>query len=123
MAEQQKKVFYVGTHAGENPEMASEPFVLGSAALAMDIEATVLLHGNGVWLATKGYASHLRAEPFDPLDKLMKDFLEVGGKLMVCAPCCKARNIDESDLIEGAELVAGGKATEEMFTAQVHLVF
>jgi len=123
MEEKKEKVFYIATHAGEDPERASVPFTLGKAALAMDIEATIFLHGSGVWLATKGYAEHVRAEPFEPINKLMEDFVELGGKLLVCVPCLQARNIDESDLVEGAELAAAGKVTEEMFTAQVHLVF
>ncbi len=123
MNEKKEKVFYVTTHSGDDPERASVPFTLGKAALAMDIDATIFLHGNGVWLATKGYAKHVRAEPFESIEKLMESFLELGGKLLVCVPCLQARNIDEAELIEGVELAAAGRVTEEMFTAQVHLVF
>ena len=53
MAEKKKKILYVGTHAGDDPEKAAMPFVLACAALAMDIEVSVTLSGNGVipWAA------------------------------------------------------------------------
>jgi|GEM_PF-3658987 len=53
MEEKTEKIFYLLTCAAESPEKASVPFVLGNAALAMDIGATVCLQSNGVYLATK----------------------------------------------------------------------
>ena len=111
MSENEEKVFYVVTKAGEDPEMASIPFVLANAALAMDVKAVILLHGPGVYLAKKGYAENVLAPGLDPLKKLLSDFLELGGKLLVCVPCIKSRKIDESDLIEGSELTAAAKIT------------
>jgi uncharacterized protein len=119
----EEKVFYVITHAAEDAERASIPFTLANAALAMDIKATLFLHGNGVFLAKKGYARHVKAMGFDPLKKLLDDFLELGGRLLVCVPCIKGRDIDASDLIEGAETTSGAKVTQEMLSAQVHLVY
>ncbi len=122
MAEEEK-VVYVVTHAAEEPERASIPFVLANAALVMDVKAVILLHVDAVFLAKKGYAEHVQASGLDPLSKLLSDFLELGGRLLVCVPCIKSRNIDESDLIEGAELTAAAKITQELLTAKVHLVY
>jgi len=49
--EKQEKVLFFCTQGGEKPEKASIPFVMGSASLAMDVEATIVLQGNGVFLA------------------------------------------------------------------------
>jgi predicted peroxiredoxin len=77
--------------------------------LAMDIKATIVLQGNGVYLAKKGYVDHVPAGGgFPPLKKLVAEFLELGGEMKVCMPCIKERNIPESDLIEGAETTAAG---------------
>jgi len=105
-----EKILYIGTCGGENPEKAAMPFVMALAALTMDIQATVCLQGNGVYLALKGYTQNmLPPGGFPPWQKLFQDFINLGGKLLVCSPCIKERNIDaKSDLIEGAEITAAG---------------
>ena len=45
--------------AGEEPERATFPFVMANAAQAMDVEAAVILQGNGVYLAKKGYVDDI----------------------------------------------------------------
>jgi uncharacterized protein involved in oxidation of intracellular sulfur len=52
------------------------------------------------------------------LPDLIEAFLEEGGKLLVCTPCCKGRELEESDLIEGAELVTAIRVTDEILTAK-----
>jgi predicted peroxiredoxin len=47
----------------------------------------------------------------------MADFKELGGKLKVCGPCIKNRNIETSDLIEGAEITAAGRLIAESLKA------
>ena len=59
MAEKEEKIFYIGTHAGDNPEKAAMPFVMACAALAMDIKATVCLQGDAVYLEKKGYVDNM----------------------------------------------------------------
>jgi predicted peroxiredoxin len=110
MTTPEEKILYIGTHGGENPEKAAMPFVMANAALAMDIKATVVLQGNGVYLARKGYVDNmLPAGGFPPMAKLIKDFIDQGGRLWVCVPCIKERKIDEStDLVEGAQTTAAG---------------
>ena len=124
MEEKTEKIFYLLTCAAEDPEKASVPFVLGCAALAMDIGATICLQGKGVYMAQKGYVDHmLVGGGFPPMKKLMKDFLELGGKLWVCVPCIKERNIAVEDLIEGAETTSGGKVNLEAMQSNAVFVF
>ncbi|OGS55315.1 MAG: hypothetical protein A3K60_00490 [Euryarchaeota archaeon RBG_19FT_COMBO_56_21] len=75
-----KKMVIIATHGGEDPERATIPFVMANAALATEIDVTVILQTTGIWLAVKDYASHVRAEAFPPLDYLIKDFREMDGK-------------------------------------------
>jgi predicted peroxiredoxin len=118
MAEKEEKVLIIGTHAADNPEKAAMPFVMANAALAMDVKAMVVLQGDGVYLAKKGYAENLlKPGGFEPLTKLMADFKELGGELKVCVPCIKSRNIEESDLIEGAATTAAGRLITEALKA------
>ena len=125
MTESQEKILYICTVAADNPEKAAMPFVMASAALAMDIQATVVLQGNGVYLARKGYTENmLPPGGFPPLTKLINDFMELGGKLLVCVPCIKERNIDEtSDLIEGSKTTAAGVLTVEALESNAVFVY
>ena len=120
-----EKILYIGTNAAENPEKAAMPFVMANAALAMDMEAVVCLQGNGVYLALKGYAEKMtKPGGFPSVAKLREDFLELGGRLLVCVPCIKERNIDESsDLIEGAQTTAAGALNVAALEAKAVMVY
>ena len=119
-----EKVLYICTYGGENPDKAHLPFVMANAALAMDIQATVVLQGNGVYLAQKGYIDHiLPGGGFPSLNELMKSFMDLGGKLLVCVPCIKARNIKESDLIAGAQTTAAGALNIEAIESSAVFVY
>jgi predicted peroxiredoxin len=123
--DQPEKIFYIGTHADDDPERAALPFVMANAALAMDIQATVCLQGAGVYLAVKGYVDNmLKPGGFPPMNKLISDFLELGGRLMVCVPCIEARGIDESrDLVEGAQAGAAGTFNLEAMASNAVFVY
>ncbi len=121
--EEKEGIVIIATHAGEDPERATFPFVMGSASFAMDETATVVLQGSGVFLAKKGYAEHVHASGFDALKKLIDGFLELGGKIYVCAPCIKERNIEQTDLIDQAQVIAGGTVINECCNAKAVLSY
>ncbi|MCF8033151.1 MAG: DsrE family protein [Desulfarculaceae bacterium] len=123
MSEQTEKIVYIATHGGENPEKASLPFVLANAALAMEVEAVVALQGTAVTLAKEGCLQHIFAAGLPPLKQLVDSFLEQGGRLMVCVPCIRERKLEESELIEGIELMAAAKLTQELLSANATLVY
>lgn len=120
-----EKIMYIGTNAAEDPEKAAMPFVMANAALALDIQATICLQGNGVYLAHKGYVEKMPPPGgFPPMQKLLSDFLELGGKLLVCVPCIKDRNIDEeSELVAGAQTTAGGAINIEATESKAVFVY
>jgi len=125
MAEnKEERILYIGTCAGGNPEKAAMPFVMACAALAMDIKATVVLQGQGVYLAQKGYIDKmLPGGGFPPMKKLLADFMELGGELKVCVPCLKIRNIEESELIEGSQTTAAGALNVAAIEANAVMVY
>ena len=120
-----EKILYIGTCAGENSEKAAMPFVMANAALAMEMEAVVCLQGNGVYLAQKGYAEKVtKPGGFPSMKKLLDDFQSLGGRLLVCVPCIKERNIDEkTDLIEGVKTTAAGALNVEATEAKAVFVY
>jgi uncharacterized protein involved in oxidation of intracellular sulfur len=124
MSEKEEKILYFCTHAGDDPERAAMPFVMASAALAMDIKTILVLQGPGVYLARKGYVDTMtKPGGFPPMAKLLADYLELGGDLRVCVPCIKDRNIDEATLVEGARTTAAGELNVEAMAADAVFVY
>ncbi|MGD8983094.1 MAG: DsrE family protein [Desulfobacteraceae bacterium] len=117
MSDNPDKLVIIATHAEESPDKATIPFVMGSAALAMDVDVSIILQVTGVYLALKGYADHVHAAGFPPLLELQETFFEAGGKLMVCSPCIQARKIKPEDLVPEAEVIAGASLVSEVISA------
>ena len=122
MADTEKLVFMV-LHGPSHPEHATIPFVMGCAALASDVHVVLGFQADGVELVRRGGADRVEAPAFPPLAKLMADFRELGGKMLVCGPCLKSRGIAAEDLIEGAEIVAAGRFIAEITSATNSLVY
>ena len=70
MAEKEK-IVYIVTHGPEDPERATFPFMLATAAQAMEVEAVVALQGTSVFLAKKGFLDHVSASGLPPLKDLV----------------------------------------------------
>ena len=118
-----EKIVYIVTHGAEDPERATFPFMLATAAQAMEVEAVVALQGTSVFLAKKGFLEHVSAAGLPPLKDLVNRFVNEGGKILVCVPCIRDRKIDEADLIEGATTTAAAALTQEILSANATLVY
>ena len=95
-------------HCRNDADKATLAFVVANAALGSDKETIAFLMSDGVWAAVKGEAEKVHfGEPFAPLKDLVDKFLGAGGKMYVCAPCLKRREITEDRLLEGAEPAGG----------------
>ena len=117
------KIMINNTCGKDNMERAALSVVVGKTALAAGQEAVLLLTIEGVWIATKGYADGLQAKGFDPLDKLLSDFVVAGGQIWVCGACAKPREITDNDLISGAKIVGATMAVEAMVGGAATLSF
>jgi predicted peroxiredoxin len=122
MADTEKLVFMI-LHGPDHPEHATIPFVMGCAALASDVQVVLGFQADGVELVRAGVADSVHAAGFPPLAKLMADFRDLGGTMLVCGPCIKSRGITAGDLIEGAEVVAAGRFVAEITSATNSLVY
>ena len=89
----------------------------------MEVEVVVALQEVSVLLAQKGFLEHVMAAGLPALRDLVNTYLESGGKLLACTPCVRDRNIEESDLIEGAELIAAARLNQEILSANATLVY
>ncbi len=80
------KLAIVCTHGPEDPERATIPFVLATAAQASDVDVIMGFQVNGMLLAKKGCAEHVFAAGFPPLKELIDAYVEAGGELYLCGP-------------------------------------
>lgn len=110
----QDKIGLVITHAEDDPEMATLPFIIANGALAMNVEPVIILQGEGVHLATRGGADVVIADGLAPLGDLMDAVLGSGLRIMVCSPCLATRGIAESDLRDGCYVGGAGIIVEAM---------
>lgn len=124
MSDNNEKIILMCTHGPEDPERATIPFVLATAAQASDIPVLVGFQVDGVLLARKGCPEHVFAAGFPPLKELMDIYLENGGELFVCGPCVQSRKIDpETEFIEGAKIVNAATFAKEFSEAANVLVY
>ncbi len=118
-----EKMVYVATHFEDNKEKAIIPFVLANAAFAMDAKPVVILQAEAVLAAVKGQAARVVQAPFDPLRSELNSYIELGGQLLVCSPCLKARNYTEADLVPNARIVGAAKILEEVSAAKTVMTY
>ncbi|MFM7150617.1 MAG: DsrE family protein [Gemmataceae bacterium] len=100
------------THAADDADRATVAFVVANAAVASDKETVVFLSTEAVRLGVRGYADSIHLEGFAALKDLIANFAQAGGKIYVCSPCFKKRQLDDSQLVSGAVIVGGAKLVE-----------
>ena len=79
-------------------ERASMGLSIGLAALATDAKVKIFFALDGIRTLVKGYTDGLAVENFAPVSELLDLIQEEGGKLYVCSPFMKVRDITEEDL-------------------------
>jgi uncharacterized protein involved in oxidation of intracellular sulfur len=117
MSENEKLVI-ITTVGSENPEKATLPFVLATAAQASDVEVVIIMQGPAVEIAKTGEAEKIVAKELMPLKELMDNYTGMGGKLNLCSPCLKARGITKEELVEGSVIIAAGTVVAEVMSAR-----
>ena len=119
-----EKLVLVCTHGPEDPERATIPFVVATAAQASNVEVVMGFQVNGVMLVKKGFAEHVFAAGFPPLKELMDLYIDAGGELLVCGPCVNSRKLSpDSDFVESAKVVNAGTFVKEFTEATNVLVY
>ena len=123
MSVDSKKLFIMATNGPENPELATIPFVMATAAQASDVEVVMGFQGNGSMLAVKCMSDHVFANGFPKLSELIDTYVEAGGKMYVCGPCVGSRQINEDELIKGATIVGAAAFVSESLSATQSLIY
>lgn len=92
------------THGEEDPDRVVVAYLTAVAALDQGKDVVMWLTVDGVRLALPGYADRIRAGMEPPVERVHAQFVEKGGRFYVCPICLAERDLDEGELVEGAEL-------------------
>jgi predicted peroxiredoxin len=103
MAPNNKVVINLATGL-EDAERVTVAFLVGGAALEQGRQVAMFLTKEAVRLALPGYAEAVACDGCPPLARLLQQYADGGGELLVCPICFTARKLDETLLIENARL-------------------
>ena len=99
-----KKLVIVNSR-GFDDERSSVAWSIANTAVASGMDVTVFLVAAGADWVRKGAAQVAQLNPLDPpMNAMIGNFLESGGRILVCPPCAKVRGYTQESLIDGAIL-------------------
>jgi len=88
----------------EDAERATVAFLVGGAAVQQGRPVAMFLTKEAVRLALPGYAEAVACDGCPPLARLLQQYVDGGGELLVCPICFSARKLDEAQLTANARL-------------------
>lgn len=106
------QLLFTCTHAKDDPERATLPFVIANVAATAGKQAVVVCTVEGVWLGTRGGTDGIEAHGLPPLRELFEEFLGNGGEVWLCGACTKPRGITEDQVVKGATIIGAAKYVE-----------
>ena len=103
MTENNKVVVNLATGL-EDAERVTVAFLVGGAALVRGKQVAMFLTKEAVRLGVPGYGEAVACEGCPPLSRLVQQYADGGGELLVCPICFSARKLDEGSLVGNARL-------------------
>ena len=88
----------------EDAERVTVAFLVGAAAVDAGKQVAMFLTKEAVRLGLPGYAEAVACEGCPPLSRLLQQYADGGGELLVCPICFSARKLEESSLVPNARL-------------------
>jgi len=107
------KILYIQTSGTDTPERLYAPFVLGSMAAAMGIEASIFFMIKGVTVMKMGEAEKVKIGPFPGLKHLLDKALADGVKCYVCEQSVQLLGMSKGDFIKEAR-IAGAATVNDL---------
>jgi predicted peroxiredoxin len=77
------KLFYVGTHATDDPTLATLPFVVAIGARTAEIDVQIGLVGEAVYLIKDDIVKTVHGVGFPPLPELFEQTVAAGIPILV----------------------------------------
>ena len=113
-ATQQQKFLINCTNGKDDVERATVSFILALSSASHNNETAVFATSDAANLCVKGGTDDLVADGYEPLNNLIEDFVENGGKIWLCPVCAKAKGITEGDLRPGVEIAGAPRTMDFM---------
>ena len=88
----------------DDGERVTVALLVGGAALEQGKQVTMFLTKEAVRLALPGYAEAIACDGCPPIPRLLEQFADGGGQLLVCPVCFNARKLNENDLVANARI-------------------
>lgn len=88
----------------EDAERVTVAFLVGGSAVEQGKTVTMFLTKEAVRLAVPGHAEAVACDGCPPLGKLVQQYADGGGSLLVCPICLNARKLDEGELVANARI-------------------
>lgn len=92
------------TTGHEDADLVTVAFLVATAGQTAGRRATMFLTKEAVRLALPGYGAAIESAGAPPVERLLGQFADAGGELLVCPICFVARRLDEADLLPFAVL-------------------
>ncbi len=99
------------TCGAEAPERANQAWTVAAMGLAAGAEVAVWLTGEAVYFAVPSRQPDLALPLATPVDELV-DVVREAGQIVVCSQCAARRDLDETDLVEGARIAGAAQFVE-----------
>ncbi len=101
-----KLLVILTTGSEDRGNRATLAYSMGVASLISGVEATIYLTMGGTVWSRQGAIDLVHIKGFEPLTTYSEQFVEMGGRVLVCSPCNEFHcAIGASEpLINGAEL-------------------
>src|SRR5918912_4089860 len=88
----------------DDGERVTVAFLVANAALEKGKRVAMFLTKEAVRLGLPGYGEAVACDGCPPVARLVQQFADGGGELLVCPICFNARKLAEADLVDNARL-------------------
>ena len=88
----------------DDAERVTVAFLVAGAALQQGRQVAMFLTKEAVRLGLPGYGEAVACDGCPPLSRLVQQYTDGGGELLVCPICFSARKLDDAQLTENARL-------------------
>jgi len=102
------RILYVQTSGVETPERLYAPFILGTTARAMEVEASIFFMIKGITAMKKGEAEKIKIGSFPSLKDVIDQALAAGVKMYICEQSTQLLGIPRGDFIVEAKIAGAG---------------
>ena len=88
----------------DDGERVTVALLVGGAALDQGKQVTMFVTKEAVRLALPGYGEAIACDGCPPISRLLEQFADGGGQLLVCPVCFNARKLNENELVKNARM-------------------